>query len=166
MQVTGSNSENDKKILSVRLRQGGLSFYLADDEGTMQYGIDFRKEASPAGQIARMTARLRPDFDLVQVFADTDRTLFVPADLLAEADPIPEGYICEVSSAGLDRALRKPEHFEKCLGRQVDVKLYRPQAGSKEYTGALTGYQDGDVLVDDRRFEKKDVAQVRLHVSF
>lgn len=87
MQVTGSNSENDKKILSVRLRQGGLSFYLADDEGTMQYGIDFRKEASPAGQIARMTARLRSDFDLVQVFADTDRTLFVPADLLAEADP-------------------------------------------------------------------------------
>ena len=88
------------------------------------------------------------------------------SDLLDEADPIPEGYIFEVSSAGLDRVLRKPEHFEKCLGQQVDVKLYRPQAGSKEYTGALTGYQDGDVLVDDRRFEKKDVAQVRLHVSF
>ena len=88
------------------------------------------------------------------------------SDLLDEADPIPEGYIFEVSSAGLDRVLRKPEHFEKCLGQQVDVKLYRSQAGSKEYTGALTGYQDGDVLVDDRRFEKKDVAQVRLHVSF
>ena len=88
------------------------------------------------------------------------------SDLLDEADPIPEGYIFEVSSAGLDRVLRKPEHFEKCLGQQVDVKLYRSQAGSKEYTGALTGYQDGDVLVDDRRLEKKDVAQVRLHVSF
>ena len=88
------------------------------------------------------------------------------SDLLDEADPIPEGYIFEVSSAGLDRVLRKPEHFEKCLGQQVDVKLYRSQAGSKEYTGALTGYQDGDVLVDERRFEKQDVAQVRLHVSF
>ena len=88
------------------------------------------------------------------------------SDALDEADPIEGSYVLEVSSAGADRPLRKPEHFEKCLGQQVDVKLYRPQAGSKEYTGALTGYQDGDVLVDDRRFEKKDVAQVRLHVSF
>ena len=88
------------------------------------------------------------------------------SDLLDEADPIPDSYLFEVSSAGLDRALKKPEHFEKCMGQQVDVRLYRPQEGKKEFTGALTGYQDGDVLVDGRRFEKKDVAQVRLHVTF
>ena len=88
------------------------------------------------------------------------------SDLLDEADPIPDSYLFEVSSAGLDRALKKPEHFEKCMGQQVDVRLYRPQDGQKEFTGALTGYQDGDVLVDGRRFEKKDVAQVRLHVTF
>ena len=88
------------------------------------------------------------------------------SDLLDEADPIPDSYLFEVSSAGLDRALKKPEHFEKCMGQQVDVRLYRPQDGKKEFTGALTGYQDGDVLVDGRRFEKKDVAQVRLHVTF
>ena len=88
------------------------------------------------------------------------------SDLLDEADPIPDSYLFEVSSAGLDRALKKPEHFEKCMGQQVDVRLYRPQDGQKEFTGALTGYQDGDVLVDGRRFEKKDVAQVRLHVIF
>lgn len=88
------------------------------------------------------------------------------SDLLDERDPIPTSYLFEVSSAGLDRVLRKPEHFAQCVGQAVDVRLYRPQDGSKEYTGALRGYQDGDVLVDDRRFEKKDVAQVRLHVSF
>ena len=88
------------------------------------------------------------------------------SDLLDAADPIPNSYLFEVSSAGLDRTLKKPEHFEKCMGQQVDVRLYRPQEGKKEFTGALTGYQDGDVLVDGRRFEKKDVAQVRLHVTF
>ncbi|MGN0985526.1 MAG: ribosome maturation factor RimP [Candidatus Enterenecus sp.] len=88
------------------------------------------------------------------------------SDKLDEADPIQGSYTFEVSSAGLDRALRKPEHFEKCLGEQVDVKLYRPVEGRKEYTGVLTGYEDGDVLVDGKRFEKKDVAQVRLHVTF
>ena len=51
------------------------------------------------------------------------------SDALDEADPIQGGYTFEVSSAGLDRALKKPEHFEKCMGRTVDLKLYRPVDG-------------------------------------
>ena len=88
------------------------------------------------------------------------------SDALDEADPIQGGYTFEVSSAGLDRALKKPEHFEKCMGRTVDLKLYRPVDGGKERTGTLTGYENGAVSVDGVRFEKKDVAQVRLHVEF
>ena len=36
------------------------------------------------------------------------------SDLLDEADPIQSSYTFEVSSAGLDRVLRKPEHYEAC----------------------------------------------------
>ena len=88
------------------------------------------------------------------------------SDLLDEVDPIQNSYTFEVSSAGLDRVLRKPEHYEACKGQLVDVKLYRPMEGRKEYTGTLNGFVDGNVTVDDKVFEKKDVAQVRLHVSF
>jgi ribosome maturation factor RimP len=88
------------------------------------------------------------------------------SDALDEADPIAGGYTFEVSSAGLDRVLKKPEHFAHCLGQQVDVKFYRPVDGRKEYTGVLKGYADGDVTVDERTFPKKDIAQVRLHVTF
>ena len=88
------------------------------------------------------------------------------SDLLDEADPIQGSYTFEVSSAGLDRALKKPDHFARCMGQKVDVKLYRPIGGRKEVTGALTGYEDGAVSVDGVLFEKKDVAQVRLHVEF
>jgi len=88
------------------------------------------------------------------------------SDLLDEADPIQSSYTFEVSSAGLDRVLRKQEHFDACMGQQVDVKLYRPLNGRKEYTGTLNGFADGNVVVNDQTFEKKDVAQVRLHVSF
>ena len=88
------------------------------------------------------------------------------SDLLDEADPIEGSYTFEVSSAGLDRALKKPDHFAQCMGQRVDVKLYRPVDGRKEATGVLTGYEDGAVSVDGVRFEKKDVAQVRLHVEF
>ena len=88
------------------------------------------------------------------------------SDLLDEADPIQNSYTFEVSSAGLDRVLRKAEHYEICMGQLVDVKLYRPLNGRKEYTGTLNGFVDGNVTVDDKVFEKKDVAQVRLHVTF
>ena len=88
------------------------------------------------------------------------------SDLLDEANPIQNSYTFEVSSAGLDRVLRKPEHYEACKGQLVDVKLYRPMNGRKEYTGTLNGFVDGNVTVDDKLFEKKDVAQVRLHVTF
>ena len=89
------------------------------------------------------------------------------SDLLDEADPIQGSYTFEVSSAGLDRPLKKPEHFAACAGQQVDVRFYRPVDGRKEYTGALVGCDgDGNVTVDDKTFEKKDEAQVRLDVTF
>ena len=88
------------------------------------------------------------------------------SDALDEADPIQGSYTFEVSSAGLDRALKKPEHFAACMGRKVDLKLYWPLNGRKEITGLLTGCEDGAVSVDGVRFDKKDVAQTRLHVEF
>ena len=88
------------------------------------------------------------------------------SDALEEADPIAGSYTFEVSSAGLDRPLKKPEHFEQSMGRQVDVKFYRPVDGRKERTGVLEGYENGDVTVDGVRYPKQDIAQVRLHVTF
>ena len=92
------------------------------------------------------------------------------SDALDEADPIEGSYILEVSSAGADRALKKPEHFARFLGSQVDVKLYRAREGRKELTGTLLGCENGDVTLalsgEPVVLEKKDVAQVRLHVSF
>ena len=92
------------------------------------------------------------------------------SDALDEADPIEGSYVLEVSSAGADRALKKPEHFQQFLGTAVDVRLYRPLDGRKEYTGVLKEYAGGDVTIDaggaPRTFARKDVAQVRLHVEF
>lgn len=92
------------------------------------------------------------------------------SDALDEADPIEGSYVLEVSSAGADRPLKKPAHFQQFLGAEVDVRLYRPLDGRKEYTGVLKGYDGGDVTIETageaRTFVKKDVAQVRLTVHF
>lgn len=88
--------------------------------------------------------------------------------ILDDHDPIEGSYTFEVSSAGADRALKKPEHFAAFVGSEVEVRLYRPQAGRKDWVGELAAYADGGVTIvtsaGEKTFEKKDVAQVRLYV--
>lgn len=93
------------------------------------------------------------------------------SDKLDEVDPIEGSYTFEVSSAGADRALKKPEHFAACLGSEVEIKLYRPQEGKKDWVGVLSAYgDDGAVALatpaGEKVFQKQDVAQTRLYVRF
>lgn len=90
------------------------------------------------------------------------------SDLLDLHDPIEGSYTFEVSSAGADRVLKKPEHFAAFLGSEVEIKLYRPEDGRKDWVGTLRAYTDGSITITvsqgERTFEKKDVAQTRLYV--
>lgn len=89
--------------------------------------------------------------------------------ILDEKDPIPTSYIFEVSSAGLERTLKQPAHFQRFLGENVEVKLYKPLDGSKLYAGNLAAYENGDVTIDcggkAMHFTKKQVASVRLRLA-
>ena len=90
--------------------------------------------------------------------------------ILDEKDPITESYHFEVSSAGLERALKRPGDFEQFMGSAVQVKLYRPRIGLKEIPGFLRGYEDGKITVEAGKetitFQKSEVALVRLRVEF
>ena len=94
------------------------------------------------------------------------------SDLLDEVDPIEASYMFEVSSAGAERALKRPADFQRYIGSPVLVKLYRAQDGRKEFAGHLAAYDEasGDVTVtvgkEEMTFVKKDVALVRLRVEF
>ena len=75
--------------------------------------------------------------------------------ILDVEDFIEPAYDLEVSSPGLDRPLRTPEHFARWAGQRVHVKAYGPVPGTaegspprKNWTGRLEGYEDGGVLVD------------------
>ena len=54
----------------------------------------------------------------------------------------------EVSSPGIDRPLKKDRDFERNLGSEIEVKLFRPMDGAKVLTGVLAGIEDGDILLE------------------
>ena len=66
-------------------------------------------------------------------------------------DPIDGAYDLEVSSPGLDRPLRTPEHFQKFAGSKVRIRTFGPVPECeqrKTFVGILKGYEEGSIVVD------------------
>jgi ribosome maturation factor RimP len=74
---------------------------------------------------------------------DCEAASHLISELLDANDPFPGAYSLEVSSPGLDRVLRTPEHFARFVDNRVKVELQVPRDGRKRYTGVLRK-ADGD----------------------
>ena len=86
-----------------------------------------------------------------------------------KVDPIKEAYFLEISSPGVERVLRRPEHFEDNIGKQVVVKTFKPIEKRKQFEGELISFNDKLIINEDGTelsFDIKDVSQVRLKFEF
>ncbi|MBD5530220.1 MAG: ribosome maturation factor RimP [Lachnospiraceae bacterium] len=92
------------------------------------------------------------------------------SDALDREDFIPDAYILEVSSPGLGRALKKDRHLARSIGQEVEIKLYKPLEGTKEYAGVLKAFDEGSIVIaeetGDRTFARNDIAVIRLALDF
>ncbi len=92
------------------------------------------------------------------------------SDLLDEKDFIDEAYILEVSSPGLGRPLKKPKDFERSIGKEVEIKLYKAIDRQKDFEGTLTGYTDSQVTIsadgEEITFDRDKIALIRLAFDF
>jgi len=105
------------------------------------------------------------------------------SDKLDEDDFIDGEYILEVSSPGLGRTLKRERDFEKSIGRDVDIKLYKAKDGVKEFVGTLKSFDKEKIVVilDDENevdgdsedsaqneveFLRTELASVKLHIEF
>ena len=141
-----------------------LAAPIVEEQGCSLWDVEYVKEAGT--WYLRVLIDKEGGVDIL----DCENISRALSDLLDEADPIQDPYTFEVSSAGADRALKKPEHFQAYLGVQVDVKFYQAKNGQKTCTGILAGYEDGAVTLtmgeDTVTFPKQEIAFVRLHVGF
>ena len=70
---------------------------------------------------------------------------------LDETDPMPGRYTLEVSSPGLERPLRTPEHFRRAVGESIKVKTMPTPEGARRLEGTLLGADEGgfDIETDE-----------------
>ena len=93
------------------------------------------------------------------------------SDLLDEADFIEDSYILEVSSPGLGRPLKKEKDYARSMGKELEIRTYRPIDKQKEFYGILLAYDNNSVTIEEqdktrRTFEKKEIALIRLAIDF
>ena len=69
-------------------------------------------------------------------------------DILDEEDYIKDQYFLEVSSPGVERILKKDKHLKNNLGANVQVKLFKPYQGQKQYVGILKNFDAQNIQLE------------------
>lgn len=139
---------------------------IAEANGVRIYDVEYVKE----GEDFYLRAYIDKDGG-VNV-GDCENVSRALSDALDVEDFINDAYILEVSSPGLGRTLKKDRHFEYCLGENVEIKLYKPKNGKKEFDGVLKAYDKDTVTIghaqdaEDMVFERKEIAVIRLALDF
>ena len=90
--------------------------------------------------------------------ADCERVSKQLSVILDVEELIPgPGYLLEVSSPGLDRALKKPADFERFAGRLAKISTSELVGEAKFFEGRLAGFADGKVRVELKGKEARTV---------
>ena len=90
---------------------------------------------------------------------------------LDEEDPIPGSYTLEVSTPGLERKLRRPEHFKGAVGESVKIKLLPGAPGERRSDGELTAADETTATIrsadgDERTVAYADIDRARTHFEW
>ena len=97
------------------------------------------------------------------------------SDMLDAEDLIDDAYTLEVSSPGLGRKLVKDREYNLSIGRDVDIKFYKPVDGSKETSGKLIAFDKDKITIESspgkappeqKSYDRSEIATVKLSVDF
>ena len=88
----------------------------------------------------------RPDGSMnVEDCASLSRAL---SEVLEAADPLPDEFVLEVSSPGIDRPLTSENDFARFAGHDARVELTESVNGRRRFKGVLIGLDGADVVMD------------------
>lgn len=111
--------------------------------GYRVWDVEYVKEG------AEWYLRITLDSDNGIDIEDCEKVSRAVSPILDEEDPIEDFYYLEVSSPGLERVLRREEHFAASIGSDIEIRLFAPDENKKKaYTGKLTAFENNTVTFD------------------
>ena len=137
---------------------------IAQKHGTTVYDVEYVKEAGDWYLRAYIDKEGGVNIgDCVDVSHDL-------SDALDADDFIEDAYTLEVSSPGLGRQLKKDRHLQHSIGQEVELKLFKPVDGTKEFAGILKEFDYSTITVtindQDEQFIRKEISVIKLALDF
>jgi len=106
---------------------------IADGEGMEVVEVELRPEGSRRGRVLRLYLDKHGGLN-VDELGRVSRQL---SELLDTQDIVEGSYTLEVSSPGINRPLKKPEHFQRFIGKRVRVRTGDMIEGRRSFLGIL-----------------------------
>ncbi len=168
--VMGKKQSGGQSAAAIESTVEGLVKSAVESTGAELWAVEFATD--PAGRFLRIL--IDRDGDPVDLDLCEAVSRLVD-EILDREDPIEESYYLEVSSAGLDRPLKRESDFERFMGERIELSLYAPTVvegvKTKKFEAKLIGFKDKviELECDDREVisvEQKAAASVRLAVIF
>jgi ribosome maturation factor RimP len=139
---------------------------IVQEQGLRLFDVEYRPEGRG------WTLRVIVDkFGGVNI-GDLERLSRTISPLLDVEDFIPHSYHLEVTSPGLTRELKKPEHFAFFIGRLIKVITKEPIEGKRELVGFIDDIENGILKVRIKGEDKivhiplSAIAKARLEVEW
>ena len=89
---------------------------------------------------------------------------------LDDLDILKNPYYLEISSPGLDRPLKTKDDYRRNVGKEVDLKLYAPIDGKKEFSFVLDKYDDEFVYCnidgEELKIPIKSISSMKQTIKF
>ncbi len=130
--------------LSVTAQVSGFGRPLAEEQGVELVDLTFKKEGG------RWILRVLLDKPAGVSVDDCEKYSQALERMLDASQIINGAYFLEVSSAGLDRPLKKDADFERFKGRVIQVHTYAPVDERRNFKGVLLGLEKGHVVLEDQ----------------
>lgn len=128
------------------------------------YDIEYVKEGS------NWYLRIYIDKEGIVDINDCETVSRLIDPMLDDANIIKSAYCLEVSSPGIERNLRKQEHFDRYKGEEIEVALFKAFEKQKVLTGILQNADDKSLTIKvedkDITLNRKDISKVKLIYNF
>src|SRR2546422_514467 len=129
-----------------------LAAPIARDEGMEIVDIELHHEGTRGGRVLRLYL----DKDGGPSVDDLSRVSHQLSDLLDSDAVVPGAYTLEVSSPGINRPLKRPEHFARFIGKRIRVRTRDKIEGRRSFLGTL------QAVVGDQITVKQDGTQYQI----
>lgn len=133
---------------------------ICQQNGVYLYDVEYQKEGK------NQVLRVYIDKDGGINIDECETVSRCLSEELDRADLIATAYNLEVSSPGAERKLTKSWHYEKVLGKQIELSFYAPVDGQKNIVGVLESIHENSICLqiagETKEIPKEKIAAAKL----